>query len=126
MISGKLLDVEEVRRAQVLVAIRLAGVDRRHLHRPIDPAIGEVLVHLQRALELRRGCRAPSRSAMCFTENVTLECAASTFQVPVGMMGVVRVSPPVAIGDLLRLGDYRVLNRTPGTRDTATTVVASP
>ena len=29
---------------------------------------------------------------MCFTENITLECAASTFQVPVGMIGAVRVA----------------------------------
>src|SRR4051794_9444064 len=46
------LGIEEVGRAQVLVALRLAGVDRRDLDRPVRPAVGDLLLHVEGALEL--------------------------------------------------------------------------
>ena len=49
---GELGGVEEVGRAQVIVALRLVGVDRLGLDRAVDLGAGQVLADLERALEL--------------------------------------------------------------------------
>ena len=92
----ELLDVEEVRRAQVLVALRfVVSIDAASSVPRIRPSERSSLTSSvpSNSVNLPRTFAIP----MCFTENDTLECAASTFQIPVGMTGVVRVSAPVAI-----------------------------
>ena len=92
----ELLDVEEVRRAQVLVALRLVV--------SIDATL--TVPYARQSARLSFISSVPSNSVnfprtlampMCLTENPTLECAGSTVQVPVGISGLVRLPVPVAI-----------------------------
>jgi hypothetical protein len=93
-----LRDLEEVGRAQVLVALVVACVQRRGL----DGAVGAAFVQVERALELLEGAAYAMPRCRWLTANSMREWAGSTCQVPVGSW--VRAAIDMSSSELLAFG----------------------